>query len=851
MEKQSFKVIVGVPLLLLCIAVILSLQDTKPDALSQEFNPYLEQLPIEYEVALNAALKNDSTYFVSTSNNYEIRKLLIFKRFPNDIDLKTDFTLNLYPKNRQLLPQGKSFITYSIVRDATVFKSQGKAYGVFKVALPLIDIDTLRVIKKVKIKSDEPWEAVIKSPFKNLRNRPVVNDYKDSSEQKKPMLFSSLFTNQLDNYNIKYLPSSLGVKENKVYRFYQPVDDFVSSHKIMLVKVINSKRFWRQLNSKSSSFLENIEFIGDANESAKIRLDNYINENDFGSVFDVKKLAYFNALKPFFNEDCGKELYFIYNSETALLEPFHAFSNCTKENTMSYMRAQPIEDDDYLQAFNIALNEVSQINLYSDLIKSNNSFVTDLALINDYDPNHIFDFDMLRANQRVLKKSLNPSSALKCELISMTSSAITLSVFNTSNYTIDILELNHKNKNTITSILPAIQVKRNQRDTLTIDLPRSFENLFVSKKKKRIGFVLPKHIYQLNIRYRFNGLDETHAASIIPYQKDDKIDDDLFRSENYVNNHKSIVVDEEKKEVTFLKDSVVISSPLVIDKNYTFVLNAGAVLNIVAGGKIISHSPLRFIGTKDNPIIVHSIDKKGQGLLVMSDQRKSVVKHAIFDHLTNPTHGSWGISGAVTFYESPVDLFDVSVKNNTCEDALNIVRATFTMDQVSISNTQSDAFDGDYVKGTIRNCKFDNLGNDAIDVSGSDLVIRNVAISNAGDKGLSAGEQSKMTVDTVEIFNSEIGVAGKDLSEVYAKNLKIINTTLGFTAFQKKPEFGPSKIKVDGVVMRGIETKYLIESSSLMLVDNKKIETTENVKDRMYGVEFGISSDETRNTSQK
>ena len=107
-----------------------------------------------------------------------------------------------------------------------------------------------------------------------------------------------------------------------------------------------------------------------------------------------------------------------------------------------------------------------------------------------------------------------------------------------------------------------------------------------------------------------------------------------------------------------------------------------------------------------------------------------------------------------------------------------------------------------------------------------------------------------MTIDGVDISNSAIAIAGKDLSIVNAKNLKISKTKLGFTAFQKKPEFGPSKITVHGISMMDIETKYLIESSSSLFVDNIKIETTQNVKDRMYGVEFGRSSAETRNTPQ-
>ncbi|MFT5846823.1 MAG: hypothetical protein ACJARX_001597 [Psychroserpens sp.] len=852
MKKHVLKIIIGVPLLLLVIALALSAQDNKSPVLGQEFNAYLKPLPSDYEGALRLAKTDDLNFFTSIINNYSIRELLIFKVFPDDNDVKTDFIVDLYPTDKKHLKGDSEFISFTIINDAVLFNNGNKTYGVFKLSLPLINIEKLVIKNKIKRKIDQPWESVLTSPFEKLLKLEISQDLQWNEVQKKPMIFSSLFTQQLGKYDIKYLPSHLAEKDNQLSRFYKAVDDFMSSEKITFVNIGRPNVFWKKFNVRDITLLEELEFVGDKSDAVKEIFSNYIKGEEFKTVFNSEKLAYYNALKPVFVEDCARqESYFLYNPETSVLEPFHTISNCPKEKIYAYLKPSKIEDDNYLQSYILALEYVSQIDLFETFIKDNLPFKNEVVLINDYDPSHVFDFDILRANQRVISKSLNPSSALKSELISITKTKMTLSVFNTSNYTIDILELNHNNNKTITSLSPRVQVRSNQKDTITIDLPRSFENLFVSKKKKIIGFVLPKHIYALFIKYRFTGLDITHSSSIIPYQKNDTVEDDLFRTEAYINNHRYIVIDKKQKEITFSKDSVVISSPLVIPKNYTFKLNPGVIINIVIGGKIISHSPLSFIGTAEKPIKIYSSDKKGQGLLVLSEQKKSILKHVVFDHLRNPTHGSWGVTGAVTFYESPVDLQFVAVKNNACEDALNIVRAKFTMDQVSISNTQSDGFDGDYVQGTISNCQFDNLGNDAIDVSGSDLIITNVVISNAGDKGLSAGENSKMSIDTIEISDSEIAIAGKDLSIINAKNLKILNTKLGFTAFQKKPEFGPSTITVTGILMTGIETKYLIESSSSMFVDNEKIETTQNVKDRMYGVEFGISSAETRNTPQQ
>ena len=426
-----------------------------------------------------------------------------------------------------------------------------------------------------------------------------------------------------------------------------------------------------------------------------------------------------------------------------------------------------------------------------------------------------------------------------------------LSVFNYSNYPITPRGLNHKKNKSITELSAQTLILSGKKDTLTIPLPRSFENLFVSKKKKVTGFVLHKHIYDLNLSYSIAGLNTVQYSQIIPYQSKEDTPEDIFRTAAFINNHKSIVINKEKGVISFKSDSIVISQPLVIPSGFVFELKAGLTLNIIDGGKIISHSPLNFIGTKLKPIKIISSDKKGQGILVLSEDILSYLKHVEFNDLSNPKHGNWSVTGAVTFYESPVKLEYVTIKDNRCEDALNIVRTTFLMANCNIFNTQSDAFDGDFVTGIIKDSKFINLGNDAIDVSGSDLEIVNVQIIKAGDKGLSAGEDSKMTVNNVSISTSEIAVAGKDLSIINARNLKIENTKLAFTAFQKKPEFGPSNITIDGVIMTNVELNYLVESTSSLLIDGKKVESSQNVKERMYGAEFGVSSAETRNKEYK
>ena len=853
-NKESLKFMLGIPVLLLTASLFFNNEGNEKKALTDDINPYINAIPSSYLEALNNAKENDTTFFHSLIDDNAIRELVIFKVFPTSFEVKQDFTVEVYPTNIALLKGYVDYITLNLFRDAVLFNNNNKAYCMFKISLPIIDIDKLVVKQNGNPTNNESWATTIERPFDKLtiKAEQLFQDINNNSGPYQPNPYSLLFTEELKANNIVVLKGYYSKRNDTLFKTKGDINLYCNINSKTIGKVNQRSLFWKRINNEDRSFIKQIKFNGSNSVDARRLLSDFIEKKlTFDKVFNVEKLALFNALENVFIDDCrNKEFYFIYNNEENILEPFYFDSNC-KSVSQKYVRTSNIENTVYLKEFVKALDKVSEINFYNKHMKDNQLLKNELALINSFQPKTLFNYDVIKANQKAIKKSLSPSSALKVELISKDSKRMTLSANNLTNYSIEVLGLNHLDKKEITSLNPVKQILSGQKDTLTINLPRSFENLFVSKKKKIVGFVLPKHIYELSIQYRIAGLNRASAAPIIPYQKDGKVEDDLFRTAGFINNHKSIIVDEAKREISFSKDSVVISSPLVIDKGYTFKLNPGTVVNIIDDGKIISHSPLNFVGTRNKPITVYSLDSKGEGLLVLSRHKKSILKHVIFDNLRNPTQGNWGVTGSVTFYESPADLQHVVIKNNKCEDALNIVRTNFTMNQVAISNTQSDAFDGDFVNGSILNCQFNNLGNDAIDVSGSDLLIRNVTIANAGDKGLSAGENSKMKINGVEISDSAIAVAGKDLSIVNAKNLKISNTQLGFTAFQKKPEFGPSKITVNGISMSDIETNYLIEGSSSLFIDNKEIETTQNVKDRMYGVEFGRSSTETRNTPQQ
>lgn len=837
------------PIVLIAISFLLEFYNQKAET-SEKHNVHLTELAPDYVRLLGQTVESNSEFSFSISEKKGIRELVIFQSSSKSHVVRTKFSIEVYPEQDELAKNAKAFVNYDIVNMSSIYSHEGEIYAVFRKELPFFNIEKLVVGEYAHYntpKQKKKWDVQIDKPFKAIDKATIPNLKEEASLMKQiPSPYRSLLASMLDKHQIRYIPSSLSATKDSLFQVQDQLKSYGEKESLIIGKVSWPNSFWTAINKKDSSFMKQIYFGKEHEKTTNQFLRNYADgKSTLAETFDLEKLAHYFGIHFLFARDCPDQIYFVFDKEKRMLEPLFVKSKCQGELARA-LKKSPINDPNFLELYAQTLNKISKFDLYKQLLSENEQFEQELAVLNTYYPNTLFSMDLLTANQKVIQKSLTPSTALKAELISINKQNTQIAVSNFSNYPIYIKGLNHLKKKNIVSLNEQNLVLSNTTDTINISLPRSFENLFVSKKNKQTGFILHKHSNELFLEYEILGTETKNFSSIIPYGAKQEHAENIMRNTSSLDSNESIMIDEAKKQIRFNQQKIQINSPLIIPANYTFSIDPGTAIDIIEGGLIISYSPLLFKGTETNPIRFFSSDLKGQGLLVMSDRSASELNYVEFVNLANPNNGPWDVSGAVSFYESPVTLKNVRISGNRCEDALNIIRSEFQMIACTIEDTQSDAFDGDFVTGTIKNCFFKRLGNDAIDVSGSSLQMENINIEEAGDKGLSAGENSKMTAKNISISKSEIAVAGKDLSVIDIKEIQISNTKLAFTAFQKKSEFGASDILVEGLKMDSVDIQHLIEERSSLSIDGKTVEVSKNVKERMYGVEFGVSSDETR-----
>ena len=226
---------------------------------------------------------------------------------------------------------------------------------------------------------------------------------------------------------------------------------------------------------------------------------------------------------------------------------------------------------------------------------------------------------------------------------------------------------------------------------------------------------------------------------------------------------------------------------------------------------------------EENPIKIISSDGTGQGLTVLNVDGESNLKNVYFENLRNPSKEEWEVTGAITFYNSPVKLDNIEISGMKAEDSLNIMNSKFEVRNSFFKDCLFDCLDVDFGEGVIESTSFTDCGNDCVDISGANVTLKEIKIINARDKGISLGEKGDIVGEGIQINKGYIGIASKDLSIAEIKGLEISNCEYGLAIYQKKSEFGSAKLRAFEINFSSNKNDYIVEKKSDLSLNGKII----------------------------
>ncbi|MEZ4826485.1 MAG: right-handed parallel beta-helix repeat-containing protein [Bacteroidia bacterium] len=310
--------------------------------------------------------------------------------------------------------------------------------------------------------------------------------------------------------------------------------------------------------------------------------------------------------------------------------------------------------------------------------------------------------------------------------------------------------------------------------------------------------------------FRLPGLKKLYVSRIVPWQPSaTEIPAQAIQPEEPLASCE--LYDVEGNVVRFHIGTFTVDRNVIIPAGYKVEMTGNTQLDFRNQARFISYSPIRLIGTEDEPVRIFSSDKTARGFTVLQAGEPSLLRYVSFEGFNTLEDQGWSLTGAVTFYESDVNIEHCAFLDALCEDALNLVRSRFQLTESVIRGGPSDGLDADFCKGMIRNTSIGDMGNDGLDISGSVVDIYYCMIDGVGDKGISVGEASTLIVHGAEIRNAVKGVVAKDLSSATILNIKLFDCYTGFSAYQKKPEYGGATISVENYTAQRVKLNSLVE----------------------------------------
>jgi hypothetical protein len=570
------------------------------------------------------------------------------------------------------------------------------------------------------------------------------------------------------------------------------------------------------------------------------------NELKTSKVFDIQKLSKFLAITDLMGAGHAIEWInprFYYNPVTGLLEPIGFDADCGVKiqalNRNNKLINKMLEDERFQLEYYRSLQRVSDKEYVDSLLKEIEiPLKGNLRIIHSEYPYFHFKKDILYHNQRYIKTILSPKKALLVYVRKIGARGIDLDLGNLQGVPLKIIKVEYKDTVLINNN-PNLVIKGKGRSDLV-----NYQKLFFSFPEDLK--ITEKEVQELVVCYQLLGTSRLLRESVNPWTYLDRnlLREDIIRKVPNAEEFEFLEVDRKRERILFKGGHWKIDKDLIIPQGFEVLATQGLKLDLTNRAILLSYSPLIFVGTKENPIKILSTDSSGQGILVLKVKQRSRLEHVVFENLTNPSRQGWQLTGAVTFYESPVLISHSIFKKIRCEDALNVMRTSFEISHTLFTDILSDAFDADFTTGKILKSSFNKCGNDAVDVSGSTVTLKHITISRVEDKGISAGEKSRMVASDIRIRDTELAVSSKDLSRMVIEKINLERCKVGFTAFQKKPEFGPASIRVTGLTDLSVDIPHLIEPGSTYLLNGNSIQSNQpNLKDLLYGVKYGKSSD--------
>ena len=562
-------------------------------------------------------------------------------------------------------------------------------------------------------------------------------------------------------------------------------------------------------------------------------------------VFDVERLATLIAVLDLTGHRHAAHMdniVFYFNPTTALIEPIagdnnriipavgiegvpRAFYEPTPEDihTAALFNTWLMEDDHFFRRYVRALERISDPRLLNDFFREHGQeYEEQLAILNREFPWYEFDTTrrVLQENQRVISRFLHPSSGLHAYLVDESPQEGWIRVE---------AALIHGLPRAIHGlVLPGGElIPPPSKAVLRPDSPLRPLRYQLLRFRLPTGTVWSDELRSgLRLRYQIPGASYVQEDAIRPEPRTTPglLEADFMRQPDNLEEHAFLELDEADGVIRILPGSWQLDRSLRIPPGHRVVSEGGVELTLSGDASIVSRSPWEIQARPESPFVLRSDGVGGQGLAVIGAEGTSILEFVRFEGLGAPDQPGWSVPGAITFYESPVEMRGVEVLLDRAEHAVHLVRSPFRIAESRFLVSRSQALRADFAEGEIVGSEFRECGADCISISGSRLALHRVDVESARGRGVSLEAGSLLNASELEVRGADVALAVRDGSRANLQVAEVNGGRVGLLAYQERSAFGPASIDAQDLQFHDTEQEFLLAPGSSILFGEALIE---------------------------
>lgn len=547
-------------------------------------------------------------------------------------------------------------------------------------------------------------------------------------------------------------------------------------------------------------------------------------------AFDIPLLAKFHAIIDIVGGQHAidwSDIKYYYNSQTKKLEPvaYESFSSfpvkalsamykySTPDTTQNYnewhaaLFSDPIFFKEYVKELERVSSSAYLDEFFSD---ANQELKKNLSILYKEFPYKKFDKEVYYSNQKKIKQMLNPPQAIMAYLKDTSSTQLTIQIANIESMPVEIHGV--------------IINDRIIKPVFTTILDSKQPNAFLTYQK--VGFNLPVNLkfkdstlLLLKISYSILGSSILKQQHVFSFEHPEVGLNKYSIQGGNLSKFECLNIDGTEKIISFKKGKQVVLEDMLIPEGYKIIVNAGVSVDLRNKAKIITNSPIFFLGTEQDPVIFQSSDLTGEGLIIANTgANTSIFNYTKFVHLNN---GKTEIPQAGIFIiESDVIFKNCNFSKFQTKNGLYLLRSNFTYSGCLFNEMKETAMNIWFSKGIISDCVFENCGNAGIASQTSNISMKSLYFNN-NLHGLIVKGGTQVIGEDMTIKKSGEVLSATGNSKITLSKVNVEDVRQAFTIDTVATYESYSEVKLSGLVLKNVKIPFLKNKSSAVIVDNK------------------------------